>query len=251
MLAFTAAAVAAQAEPAPSNCSPALTQAVGRHFGLPEFRLPGEDSAANIDGAAGRLIAAQCRPWTAARGQTVAAFVYQGNDADASPLLLALVGHKGTRVLASYRTALAIDGATELSRDSAQLDAEAWALAPGGPGIGLRIRKFRDRCQFEGGLDHELRLFQQVGSRLRPVLRLPTEHWRWGPGNHCLNEDVPRISARVQVAVHPGQRSGQSTLTLTASRSDGVPPLHMQLRHDGHPVDLAAWDQAFSRWFDR
>lgn len=235
-----------------SACPAAMMQAVGRHFGLARFSLPTDQPGETAE-TAGRLIAATCRPWKAARGQTVAAFIYDGDETTTKPLLLVLLGRGGRQVVASHRSALEVNGATELSRDSLRLDATAWQLAPGRPAIGLRMRTFRDRCQFEGGLDQVFRLFRHDGGTLRPVLAVPTEHWRWAPGNRCLQDEAPstaRVSAQVRVSLHPAHAGGPTELELTATRSDGVPPLRLRLKPRGTGYDLAGWDQAFSRWFD-
>jgi len=238
----------AAAQPHPEACTPAVVRGVGEHFRLARFVFPREGMSAGVDDG-GRLIAGACRPWPEDRALVAAAFAYEDDREFEKPLLVALVGRTSGRVIAAHAGVIAVDPASEVHPGSLAIDLAPYHLAPGVRAFGVRRHVFKDRCGYEGGADDHLALYVREGDALRPVLDVPTLHWRHLPGNRCAGIEPGRVVGQVLVAVGRGTTNGLADLELVTRRSDASRPLRVRLRYDGRRYEDAQWTKAFYGWF--
>jgi len=245
-------AAAAYAQPQPnanaSRCDSAVVERLGRHFGLANFSEPASGMDSNAENS-GLIVAGVCKQWPGSQNRTIAAFAYDGGLDHEKVLLVAVVERPDTRVIASYRGVIPEDAASEISSRSLSLDIARYTLSKRVRAFGVRVNSFRERCAYEGGLDDALRLFVMEGPTIRPVLFETMWHWSYSPGDRCGGQALPRVDARIVIAVEPTASLGFADLRLTATRSDGKKPISHVVKYNGQRYDLAPWTRAFDDWW--
>ena len=230
------------------RCSDAVVERLGKHFRLSHFAYPEQGMYPSVENG-GLLVAGTCKPWPTDKSKVIAAFAYDGGTEDEKQLLLAVVEGSSNRVIASYKSVIPEDAATEVSSHSLKLDTARYTLSKETRAFGLRINTFRERCIYEGGLNDELTLFVVDGQTIRPVLTETMNHWSYDAGNRCSGEDVPRTEANVLISVEPTVSNGFADLRLTAIRGDKKNPVSSIVKYNGERYDLKPWSTAFGAWW--
>lgn len=241
----------AQAQDAP-RCSDAMVQRIGKHFGLTGFSYPNDNKYPSQENG-GLIFAGTCKPWPGNPSRTLAAFAYDAGVEYEKQLLIAVVEGPGHRVVASYKSVIDEDAATQVENYSLVLDTARYTLSPSVRAFGLRLNTFHERCGYEGGLDNELTLYVIDGSKIRPVLTQTMHYWRYGnattPGGRCSGEEVPQADANIQIAVEPTRSHGFADLRLTAKRDDQPKALSRVVKYNGERYELAPWNAVLEAWW--
>lgn len=238
-----------QSEGEASHCGDGVVKQLKRHFRLAYFAYPAQGKYPSIDNG-GLLVAGICKPWPTNKSRIIAAFAYDGGAEYEKQLLLALIEGPKNRVVASYKGVILEDAATEVSSHSLRLDTARYTLSKNTRAFGLRLNTLRERCTFEGGFGDELTLFVVNGKTIRPVLTEIMSHWRYGSGNRCGGQEVPRLDANILISLEPTLSNGFADLRLTAIRSDEKKPVSAIVSYNGVRYDLKPWSAVFGAWWE-
>ncbi len=225
------------------RCSTSVLEIVGKHFGVSDFSYPQNDSFPRAENG-GIIISGVCKAWPkdgfTTKGSpakppslVIAAFTYDAGVENEKALIVAQVDLARRKVIASYKSAIEEDGATEVNSNALRLDMARYTLSKEARAFGLRLNTFRERCAFDGGYDNDLTLFVIEGRTIRPVFSKKMSEWTYPAGNRCGSEIVERISTDFVIAVASTQSHGFADLRITAKRGDTPTSVSTTVRYDG------------------
>jgi ankyrin repeat protein len=232
------------------HCKPSVVELVGKHFKITDFAYPRDGMYPNTENG-GIIVSVVCKHWPNDNAKSIAAFAFDAGVEYEKQLLVALVDTTKSQIIASYKSTIEEDAATEVNSYSLKLDTARYILSKNTRAFGLRTNIFKDRCTYEGGGDDELTLFVVDGERIRPVLDLTMSQWEYGRGNRCSGDrEVSRKEANLFISVEPTVSNGFADLLITAKGNDGKAPLRAKIYYDGTHYGLESWQKVFSQWWD-
>lgn len=231
-------------------CNPSLVELVGKHFNIANFAYPKDGMYPSVENG-GIIISGVCKPWPNDQAKTIAAFAFDAGVEYEKQLIIALVDTAQGRLIASDKSSIDVDAATEVDSYSLALDTARYVLADNIRAFGLRMHTSKERCTYDGGDDDALTLFVVDSESLRPVFGFRMSHWKYGRGNRCGGvKEVVRKDANLFVSVEPTVSKGFADLLITAKANVGSKPLRVKIQYDGKQYKTDALQNAFSRWWD-
>jgi hypothetical protein len=257
-LALTTAGAQAAPAAAAQVCSASALDLLGQFLHQPGFRFAPDGGDTDKPGT---IVSAACKTHPVAKRLTIVSAAYQGGEADAKALAVALVDEAQRQVVASYRGRIDEDAAMQVEAASLRVDTPPYILAPGVRAFGIDVTSaYLANCG-DGGTGGSRTLYVQEGSAIHPVLSdFTMGYWRYiqQGSSRCTGPDAPETTIteniKMTLAMSDKTSAGRRDITVTATstRDDDLPssrpPLRQDLHYDKGQYSTKELDVAFDNW---
>jgi hypothetical protein len=227
-------------------CSELITQVVGKHIAVNNFKLVHSDNG-------GVVIAQVCKTLPTDAAKSIAVFAYDAGVKDEKKFVVAVVNTSTRKLVSMYQDAIQEDAVLTFREGSFHIDTARYNLAHSVRAFGIDIQTVYWQGCREGDRGPERRLFVAQGDAIKPVLQdFYISTWSYTKGGATCNGgmgDQSKEEFSYSIAVGNAKTKGLANLHIIGTSSDRKRrPFSYVLRYDGEKYPVEQLRSAQNKW---
>jgi hypothetical protein len=234
-------------DPAKQPCANSITQMVGKHIAVSNFKLSKAENG-------GVIVDQACKTYPTDAAKSIAVFGYDGGGNHEKKFVVALIDTSKRKIVSIYQDIIQEDAVLTLGKGSFHIDTARYNLAQGIRAFGVDIASINHggRGCYEGGFGPERRLFAQFDDKMKSVMQgFQLSNWTYTKGGMTCNVDSDQSKEEFSYSITVGNGSTNGLANLQILRTSSQRkrrPFSYVLRYDGEKYSTEGLQNAIYKW---